>query len=67
MPEIAELVGREDTDMILSIGENDEVDSDKMKSSLRSIFTRFMAAKNEIISELIFRMKNRLCSEDKVN
>lgn len=66
VPEIAELVGSEDKDMILAISEDDEIDGDKIKGSLSSIFTRFMAAKSDIISELICRMKSRLSSEDKV-
>lgn len=65
VPEIAELVGRENTNLVLGICDN--VKEAKMKGFLRLIFTKFMTANKEIISGLIYKMKRRLTSADKVS
>uniref|UniRef100_A0A803R7V9 mannose-6-phosphate isomerase n=1 Tax=Cannabis sativa TaxID=3483 RepID=A0A803R7V9_CANSA len=64
VPEIVEVVGISDVKRILEITEQDG--QEKVKSALRSIFTKLMSASKDMITEVTSKMINRLHSESQV-
>ena len=64
VPEIVELVGTTDADLILAFSDQDA--QEKVKSVLRSIFTKIMTASKENIVEVTARLKDRLHFESQV-
>lgn len=65
VPEIVKIVGSEEANQVLQI--NDEDDDEKVKSVLRSVFTRLMLANKDEIFESTSKMKNRLQMESQVS
>lgn len=64
VPEIVELVGSSDANQVLEI--NDQDGEEKVKSVLRSTFTKLMSASREMVVEVTSKLKNRLRLESEV-
>ncbi|XP_062107378.1 mannose-6-phosphate isomerase 1 [Humulus lupulus] len=64
VPEIVEVVGISDAKRILEISDQDG--EEKVKSSLRSTFTKLMSASKDMIVKVTSKMINRLHSESQV-
>ncbi|PON87866.1 Mannose-6-phosphate isomerase [Trema orientale] len=64
VPEIVELVGSSEANQVLEISDQDG--EEKVKSVLRSTFTKLMSASQEMIVEVTSKMKNRLHLESQV-
>lgn len=64
VPEITELVGSTDVDLVLAFSDQDA--QEKVKSVLRSIFTKIMTASEEKITEVTAILKDRLHFESQV-
>lgn len=64
VPEIKELVGLDDTSKVMEIKEHDRLE--EVKAILQSIFTKFMSADKDTVSELVLKLKSRLNEESKV-
>ncbi|KAI4346885.1 hypothetical protein L6164_007748 [Bauhinia variegata] len=64
VPEIVELVGAEDTDLILKI--NDQDGEETVRPVFQAIFTQLMSASKDRVTEAIDRLKNRLLAESQV-
>lgn len=65
VPEIVEVVSSADANKILHLDEQDE--EQKVKSALRSTFTKLMLASKETIMGVISEMKSRLHMESQVS
>ncbi|KAF9663983.1 hypothetical protein SADUNF_Sadunf17G0108700 [Salix dunnii] len=64
VPEIVELVGSAEVNELLQINKHDH--EEKVKSVLRSAFTRLMSASKEMTAEVISNLKGRLYTESKI-
>ncbi|TKW01504.1 hypothetical protein SEVIR_8G185400v4 [Setaria viridis] len=64
VPEVQELVGKEESRKLLSVKEQDG--GIGVRSYLKSAFTKLMIASEEAVSEAIAKLKNRLNVESKV-
>ncbi|KAL6654902.1 hypothetical protein ACP70R_008367 [Stipagrostis hirtigluma subsp. patula] len=64
VPEVHELVGKEEAGKLLSVKEHDG--GIKVRSYLQSAFTKLMIASEEAVSEAVSKLKNRLNSESKI-
>ncbi|KAJ1255986.1 hypothetical protein BS78_K122700 [Paspalum vaginatum] len=64
IPEIRELVGKEESSKLLRVKEKDG--GIGVRSYLKSAFTRLMTASEEAVSEAVSKLKSRLNSERKV-
>ncbi|CAI0451389.1 unnamed protein product [Linum tenue] len=64
IPEVVELIDIEDTSQLLHI--NDQVEVEKVKSILRSIFTQLMSASKEMTTEAVSKLKIRLQMQSQV-
>ncbi|KAM0933060.1 putative mannose-6-phosphate isomerase [Dioscorea sansibarensis] len=64
VPEIREMIGREQVDKYMSIKETDPYDETKVV--LQSIYTKLMSTSNEAVSESVSKIKHRLDTESKV-
>lgn len=64
VPEIVELIGKAEAEQVLHA--NEHVGQDKVKAVLESIFIRLMSSSKDTISELIFKIKQRLNREKEV-
>jgi len=65
VPEVQELVGKEESRKLLSVKEQDG--GIGVRSYLKSAFTKLMVASEEAVSEAIAKLKSRLNAESKVN
>ena len=65
VPEVLELVGKEESRKLLSVKEQDG--GIGVRSYLKSAFTKLMVASEEAVSEAIAKLKSRLNAESKVN
>jgi mannose-6-phosphate isomerase len=65
VPEVQELVGKEESRKLLSVKEQDG--GIGVRSYLKSAFTKLMVAGEEAVSEAIAKIKSRLNAESKVN
>ncbi|GMI76999.1 PHOSPHOMANNOSE ISOMERASE 2, DARK INDUCIBLE 9 [Hibiscus trionum] len=63
-PEIVELVGTASAKQVMDIQERDG--ADKVKSSLRSVFTQLMSATKEMTTKAISKLKSRLLIESQL-
>lgn len=64
VPEIKELIGVDDTIKVMEIEEQDRLE--EVKAIMISIFTKLMSADKDTVSELVLKLKSRLCEESKV-
>ena len=65
VPEVQELVGKEESRKLLSVKEQDG--GIGVRSYLKSAFTKLMVASEEAVSEAIAKLKSRLNAKSKVN
>ncbi|QCE12941.1 mannose-6-phosphate isomerase 1-like [Vigna unguiculata] len=63
-PEIVELVGATNTDLVLQT--NDEDGEEKVKPVLKAVFTDLMSASKERVTDAVNRLKSRLLQENEV-
>lgn len=64
VPEIATIVGEEAVKGILSIKEDNR--TEESRSELRSAFTKLMSAAEEIVSDLVSKLKYRILAEKQI-
>lgn len=65
VPEVQELVGKEESRKLLSVKEQDG--GIGVRSYLKSAFTKLMVAGEGAVSEAIAKLKSRLSGESKVS
>ncbi|CAN1122579.1 Mannose-6-phosphate isomerase 2 [Linum perenne] len=64
IPEVVELIDSKDASQLLQI--NEQVESEKVKSLLRSIFTQLMSASKEMTTRAVSKLKIRLQRQSQV-
>jgi len=64
IPEIVELIGATNTNLVLQT--NDHDGEEKMKSVLKAVFTDLMSASKERVTDAVNRLKTRLLKENEV-
>lgn len=64
IPEIVELVGATNTNLVLQT--NDEDDEEKVKPVLKAVFTDLMSADKERVTDAVNILKSRLLQENEV-
>ena len=65
VPEVVELIGAENADLVLKASDQDG--QEKVKAVLQAAFTHLMSANKEKVTDAVNSLKNRLHKESEVS